>query len=115
FVFGVIQYRTNQEKEFKKSFLTKQLESYDELIKSTARLAELYPGDERTKEFVHLKQLYHGSLRMVADKKVYDETQKFFDLFIDLQDIPTKQRDIEEASRKLAVVCRESLQATWEV
>lgn len=115
FVFGIIQYRSNQEKEFKKSFLTKQLESYAEITKSAARLAVLDAGDERTREFGHFKELYHGSLRMVADKKVYDETRNFMDYFMDLQSVPTRQREIQEASRRLAVSCRESLQQTWDV
>lgn len=115
FTFGIIQYRSNQEKEFKKSFLSKQLELYSEVSSSAARLAVLDDSDERNKEFIHFKELYHGNLRMVADKKVYDEVQSFLNTYMNLRTERTRQREIEDASRRLASICRESVQQTWEV
>ena len=115
FVFGFIQYRDNQERDFKRTFLGKQMDLYLEISNSAARLAVLDDSDERNKEFIHFKVLYHGDLRMVADRKVFDETQKFFNKYINLQSDQTKQGDIEKESRELARVCRESLRETWDV
>jgi hypothetical protein len=123
FIFGIIQYKAQQQKdrdlrdkEFKLKYWEKQLDVYLSISQSAARLATLDNEDERDKEYQRFTELYFGNfLMIVTDDKTAHAAKTFFQKYIDYQNDPRKQVEVQLSSKDLANSCRNSLRESWDV
>lgn len=112
---GGCQYRETKEREFKRAFWEQQLDVYDSVARSAARLVA--PGDTagREAEYQKFMTLYNGPLLMVADSVTAYKVRDFYSELINYRSNPGHHREAAEAARAMSAAFRDQLRFTWEV
>lgn len=120
FWFGVFQFYSEREKEFKKPLWEKQLEVYLEATKATATLATFIreKEGESQKEWekarIRFWQLYYGELAVVEDKKVSQAIVEFGKCLREYKYGECDQKKLVTISLNLAQLCRDSVGESWK-
>lgn len=69
-VFGFIQYKDIQEREYKKPFYEKQIEVVDELFEVMNDIDKAQSPEEKIQAAVNFWMIYHGKSRTFLDSKM---------------------------------------------
>ncbi|TFW72338.1 hypothetical protein C3Y98_04330 [Methylotenera oryzisoli] len=69
-VFGFIQYKDIQEREYKKPFYEKQIEVVDELFEVLGDIDKVPSSEEKIKAAANFWIIYHGKSRTFLDSKM---------------------------------------------
>lgn len=115
FLLGIHQNNVAREKEFKRHFWERQLESYVEASRLAASLSTLPPGQERAEASIRFRQLYHGEMVVFEDEAVMQAMRDFAQLYIDYMTDEGLQTDLQKQARAFARTCRESASRQWDV
>lgn len=115
FLLGIVQTNKAREKEFKKVFWERQLQTYGTASRLAAEMSTTSDHQKRDVAYAQFQEIYHGEMVLVEDVEVKDAMKHFIEVFIDYRDDPGLQDEVEAAARALARKCRKSIAKTWDV
>jgi len=119
FLWGVIEYRQSDEREYKKEYWLKQLEVCEKVSETVARVSRIKKSVDRAKHIDELSELYFGQAALVLE----NESLRQFREFIDLVSTCSNKEDINEChymnmrgyQLNVAKSCRNQLAKSWKV
>lgn len=131
FLFGVYQFKAQQEerlrterlannREFKKALWEKQLTYYLEAAQAASTLASFNENDEkdiqpeRTKARIRFWQLYYGELAVIEDSNVSNAMVRYGRCLRDYDLRKCNQSDLKQYARVLAQECRNAVARSWD-
>jgi len=122
FLFGLYQFNAEQarsneakEKEFKKHFWEKQLDTYSELCNLASRLSTATDSISTIAAYKRYDELYHGDMVIFQDTNVMRSSKNFLLIYLDFRRSPSLQRVLQDSARSLAFSCRTSILKTWDI
>ena len=104
-----------REKEFKKYFWEKQLDTYSEAVDLASQLANEQDPKLASGIYIKFIDLYHGKMVIYEDEKVMLAMKRFVEVYVEYKQNPGLQNDAKTSARELARECRNSLAKTWDI
>lgn len=120
FLFGVYQFKTQHDREFKKALWEKQLNYYLEAAQAASTLASFNENDEKdiqpemTKARVRFWQLYYGELAIIEDPNVSDAMKEYGRCLRGYKRGECNQSELKQHARVLAQAFRNAVAKSWD-
>jgi hypothetical protein len=120
FIFAIIKFAVEKQREFKKRFFEEQLRTYTEVV-DNASCITLYQQDseEYKKAVLNFKRLFWGKMCIVEDRNVESAMVSFSSSLKQYESSSTDKEEnkiiLQDAGLVLAHTCRNSILRTWGI
>lgn len=113
FIWGIIVFKINSEREFKKEFYTEQIKSMGQTVDITSTLATYPDSALKFKQSkIDLEKLRAGQLKLFSDKGLEDLVGKFyadFNIYL-THDGAISQGDLKNESYAISEYCKQRIE-----
>jgi len=106
---------TLSEKEFRRKFYERQLETYFELSKIAGRISTTEDSAEIKRQYHDFMELYNGQLNIVQDWQVKRAASLFEKTLKEFVMTQVNRERLQTEARALAEACRGSLRDVWGI
>jgi hypothetical protein len=108
------------EKEHRRKFYEKQLETYFDLSQTASQIVALNDDKEIQKSYEHFLQLYNGNLIIVntdepENKRIWIAANNFTDAFNRYKKNPADKTELQDSARILSAILRNSIVNFWDI
>jgi hypothetical protein len=138
FCFGVISFYVQQnkaadlsernftqsvalsEKEHRRKFYEKQLDTYFDLSQTAAQILASNDDKEIQKSYEHFLEIYNGNLIIVntdapENKRIWKAANKFIETFERYKSNKSEKTELQNSARTLSAILRNSIIHFWNV